>query len=102
MRSAQVVSLLQQPAGTSVTTQVWGAPAAAPVPAASPPAGVDMATVGKGVGVSSDKGSMLSGCEGLAACHCWPPCLRQAILLRELMPKHDVQVVPALESDGPL
>ena len=50
VRSVRVVSFLQQPAGTSVTTQVWGAPAAAPAPAASPP-GVDMATVGKGVGV---------------------------------------------------
>ena len=52
VRSVRVVSFMQLPAGTSVTTQVWGAPAAAPAPAASPPAGVDMATVGKGVGVS--------------------------------------------------
>ena len=52
VRSARVVSLLQVPAGTSVTTQVWGAPAAAPAPAPSHPAGVDMATVGKGVGMS--------------------------------------------------
>ena len=50
VRSARVTSLTQAPAGSSVTTQVWGAPTAAPGPAPSPPTGVDMATVGKGVG----------------------------------------------------
>jgi len=48
--SIKIVSFAQLPPGTSATSQmVSAAPALAPAPAAGP-SGVDMATVGKGVG----------------------------------------------------